>query len=68
MGILDTTGLILDVFTDVTSIYPTSGSIYGGTLLTITGNNFGKEKEDNPIQISRNGGLNSIDCYVQTIH
>ena len=43
------------------------GSIYGGTLLTIEGVNFGKVITDNPVQISRNGGLGSIDCYVQTI-
>ena len=67
LGVLDTRGLVLDVNTNITSYSPMFGSIYGGTILTIDGVNFGKVKEDNPIQISRNGGLGSIDCYVQNI-
>ena len=67
MGLMDTRGMILNVSTEVTSVSPNVGSIYGGTLVTIQGSNFGKEKEDNPVQISRNGGLGSIDCYVQSI-
>lgn len=43
-----------------------TGSIYGGTLLTINGENFGDEYTDNPVQISTNGGVDSIDCFVQT--
>jgi hypothetical protein len=39
----------LDVSASVTSYYPKVGSIYGGTLLTITGENFGEEKTDNPV-------------------
>ena len=42
-----------------------TGSIYGGTLLTITGNNFGNVYTDNPVQISNNGGIGSIDCFVK---
>jgi hypothetical protein len=47
------------------NIVPLVGSIYGGTLLTITGSNFGTEKTDNPVQISYNGGLGSTNCFVQ---
>lgn len=42
------------------------GSIYGGTILTITGTNFGTAKTDNPVQISYNGGVGSTNCYVLT--
>jgi hypothetical protein len=35
-------------------------------LLTITGTNFGNVYTDNPIQISSNGGIGSIDCFVQS--
>jgi hypothetical protein len=34
--------------------------------LTITGRNFGDEITDNPVQLSSNGGIDSIDCYVQS--
>jgi len=43
-----------------------SGSIYGGTVLTITGTNFGSSITDNPVQISYNGGVGSTDCFVLT--
>jgi hypothetical protein len=65
-GLIGTEGLILDVSASVTSFTPTSGSIYGGTLLTITGTNFGTVYTDNPVQISSNGGIGSIDCFVQS--
>jgi hypothetical protein len=48
-GLLDTKGLVFTVGSNVTSYSPTSGSIYGGTLLTITGTNFGSEFTDNPV-------------------
>jgi hypothetical protein len=67
MGVMDTRGMVLDVNTNITSFSPMFGSIYGGTLLTIQGTNFGKEIQDNPVQISRNGGLGSIDCYLESI-
>jgi hypothetical protein len=66
-GLLDTSGLVLTVGSNVTSYYPTSGSIYGGTLLTITGTNFGKEFTDNPVQISTLGGVGSVDCFLKSI-
>jgi len=67
MGLLDTEGLVLDVNTYVTNYYPTSGSYLGGTLITIEGSNFGTVFTDNPVQLSTNGGFNSVDCFVQTI-
>ena len=41
LGMLDTRGLVLDVNTNITSFSPMFGSVYGGTLLTIDGVNFG---------------------------
>jgi hypothetical protein len=64
-GIIESDGLMLDVNAYVDSYSPTSGSIYGGTLLTIDGRNFGDVYTDNPVQISTNGGVDSIDCYVE---
>ena len=64
-GLVGTDNLILDVGAYVTEYSPMTGSIYGGTLLTITGNNFGNVYTDNPVQISNNGGIGSIDCFVQ---
>jgi hypothetical protein len=66
-GLLDTKGMLLDVSSKVTDYSPKIGSIYGGTMLTITGTNFGKQKTDNPVQISTYGGIGSIDCFVQEI-
>lgn len=65
-GLVDTRGLVFVVGSNVTSVTPNSGSIYGGTLLTISGVNFGTVKTDNPVQISTLGGVGSIDCLVQT--
>lgn len=65
-GRLDTSAVELLVESRVTDVTPKTGSIYGGTLLTITGTNFGTEKTDNPVQISFNGGVGSLDCFVQT--
>lgn len=48
-GLVESSGLELDVNTYVDSYSPTTGSIYGGTLLTITGRNFGTEITDNPV-------------------
>jgi hypothetical protein len=58
--------LTLDVNAYVTGVSPSTGSIYGGTLLTITGTNFGDVYTDNPVQLSLGGGIGSADCYVQT--
>jgi hypothetical protein len=40
-GLVDTDGMILDVSSKVSSVSPQEGSIHGGTMLTITGTNFG---------------------------
>jgi len=48
-GRLGTDGRVLDVSASVDSFSPQIGSIYGGTLLTIQGNNFGDEITDNPV-------------------
>lgn len=65
-GLLNTQGMILDVMAKVTDYSPKRGSIYGGQLLTIKGENFGTMKTDNPVQISKGGGKGSLDCFVQT--
>jgi hypothetical protein len=61
-GLVDTSTLELDVSTHVDSISPSKGSIYGGTLMTVKGRNFGKVATDNPIIISTNGGVNAKLC------
>jgi hypothetical protein len=63
-GLINTDGFVLDVSSSVTSFSPKSGSIYGGTLLTITGTNFGKEYTDNPVQIYSNSYQGNVDCFV----
>jgi hypothetical protein len=66
-GLVDTEGMILTVEGVVNSYSPTTGSIYGGTLLTITGQNFGNEITDNPVQLAFSDGLSrNQHCYVQT--
>jgi hypothetical protein len=65
-GRIDTSALRLYVESEYSSISPTVGSIFGGTLLTITGTNWGTEITDNPVEISYNGALGSTKCFVQT--
>lgn len=66
-GLLDTSQIVLDVSGSVTSISPKQGSIYGGTLLTIKGSNFGNVYTDNPVQLQMaEGGVGNLDCFVQT--
>jgi len=48
-GLIGTEGLNLIVGSTVTSVSPMTASIYGGTVLTITGTNFGTTKTDNPV-------------------
>ena len=67
-GLVDTTGLILTVGSNVTSIVPTIGSIYGGTEVWITGTNFGNVITDNPVDISTNGAIGSIHCHLSFIN
>lgn len=63
-GLLDTEALTLTVESYVSSITPLTGSIYGGTLLTITGKNFGTVATDNPVELFLQGKP-STKCYVQ---
>jgi len=48
-GLLNTKGLNFTLGSNVTDFSPKTGSIYGGTHLTITGTNFGSEFTDNPV-------------------
>lgn len=66
-GLVETGNLVLTVESTVTSYTPVTGSIYGGTELTIIGTNFGTVFTDNPVQISTNGGVGSVDCYLSAI-
>jgi hypothetical protein len=54
------------VGSEVSSFSPQSGSIYGGTLITIHGNNWSTDKLNNPVSISYNGALGATFCYVKT--
>lgn len=47
VGIIDTFTLLLTVGAEVTSFSPSSGSIYGGTLLTIHGTNWDPTVKEN---------------------
>jgi hypothetical protein len=67
-GLIDNVGLIFTVGSNVTDVSPNTGSRYGGSLITITGNNFGTVPTDNPVQMSTNGGVGSINCFVKTIN
>jgi hypothetical protein len=59
-GKFDTTGIVFTAKGTITAISPTSGSVYGGTLVTITGENFGDIITDNPVKIGE------TYCYVVT--
>ena len=39
----------MTIGSNITSISPNVGSIYGGSLLTITGTNYGSTITDNPV-------------------
>ena len=66
-GLIDTKGMILTVGSEVTSFGPNSGSIYGGTLITLEGTNWDPEiKLNNPVEISFNGALGNSKCDVLT--
>lgn len=52
--------LQLSVSSKITGVSPLSGSVYGGALVTITGENFSNEPLDNPVKIGDNY------CYVIT--
>jgi hypothetical protein len=62
-GRLDTDALTLTVESYVTAMTPSVGSIFGGTLMTITGKNFGTVATDNPVELFMMGKP-SVKCYV----
>jgi len=64
-GLIKST-LLLDVSANTTSMDKNKGSIYGGTLITITGQNYGSVFTDNPVQIANPGSTGSLPCYVKT--
>jgi hypothetical protein len=65
-GLIDTAGLRFTVGSEVTTFSPQTGSIYGGTLITIQGTNWSNDKLDNPVSISFNGALGATTCFVLT--
>ena len=50
-GLLDTTGITLTTSSAITSIRPTSGSVFGGTVLTITVSNISTVKTDQAVKV-----------------
>ena len=50
-GRIDSDLLQLSVHGTITSVSPLTGSKYGGTLVTITGENFSDDLLDNPVKI-----------------
>lgn len=59
-GRIDTDGLKITVIGRVIDYQPKQGSVYGGTTITITGENFSNDPLDNPVKIGDNY------CYVET--
>jgi hypothetical protein len=59
-GRIDTDGLGITVISQVFDYQPKQGSIYGGTTVTITGENFSNDPLDNPVKIGDHY------CYVET--
>jgi len=64
LGKVDTAAIgTFKVGSTLTSFTPKQGTVFGGTLITITGTNFGTRKTDNPVQIKM--GEQSVDCLVE---
>lgn len=59
-GRIDTDGLKITVVGRVLDFSPKTGSIYGGTVITITGENFSDDPLDNPVKIGEHY------CFVLT--
>ncbi len=59
-GRFDTSGKTLTLVGKVTDFNPKSGSIHGGTLITIDGYHFSTDYQDNPVR------LGYTDCLVET--
>lgn len=51
LGVVDGSSLVLTTEAKVTRIRPKQGSLYGGTLITIDGENFSDDKLDNPVMV-----------------
>lgn len=66
-GFLDTAGVTFEAKIEVTDFSPKQGSLYGGTLVTITGGHFSDKITDNPVKIDYEwvGGVDHY-CYVQS--
>lgn len=58
-GQLNTEGITLTLIGKVTDFNPKSGSVHGGTLITIDGINFSTDYQDNPVRIG------FTDCLVE---
>jgi len=59
-GRFDSSGVTLRTIGVVTSFSPNQGSLFGGTLITVTGYNFSTDIQDNPIRIGY------TDCLVES--
>lgn len=59
-GMLDYSAVTLKAVGEILSFTPTQGSIYGGTLITITGRVFSTEATDNPVKVG------TTDCLVES--
>ena len=57
-GHFDATGITLELIGIVTDFNPKQGSVYGGTLVTITGYWFSAVPTDNPVSVGYH------DCLV----
>ena len=64
-GRLDTTGILFDSFSIIREISPRSGSVFGGTLLTITGENFSTTLIDQAVNIIVSASI-FIGCDIVT--
>ena len=51
LGKLDTSTITFTSIGKITGFDPIEGSIYGGTVITITGINFSDRSTDNPVQV-----------------
>jgi len=58
-GNFDTTGITLTTKGIVTNFSPKTGSVHGGTLITIDGYHFSDDYQDNPVRIGY------TDCLVE---
>jgi hypothetical protein len=65
-GYISTLGVPFTAKIEVTDFQPRSGSLYGGTLLTITGAHFSDVITDNPVKVGYEY-ITGVDhyCYVQ---